>query len=146
MQLPALELKTGRILAIGLGVLILLAFGWAIMRTLLSPAPITRADYEPFGSKQEYEAFYQQHPAVNSRPPEKAMFHFKSSVSANKQLVLQVYLFEPAVKAGKTDTEDYLTLLKKYQQEAKDWFAAQGEDLSKDYVQWYPDPDKIDVQ
>jgi hypothetical protein len=132
----------GRWLVILLAVLLMAAVIFSIIMHFIRQPVVVGGDFDPFSSEQEYTAFNKKHPVTYQEVPVGAHFHFKTSVSPGKQLVVQIYLLDLAVKAdadGKSKAA-YVAALEKFQQEARDWFKKQGEDLSKDYVQWLPNP------
>jgi hypothetical protein len=144
LQIKDLQVRQW-VAVIACGLIIVLGLA-AILSYLTQPALIKQGDYAPFSNKQEYEDFLKDHPALFKKQPKEAHFDFKTSTSPNKQLVIQVYLLQVPIKVGgNSQNNNYITSLKTFQQEAKDWFKQQGEDLNKDYIQWIPDPDKIGV-
>lgn len=82
-------------------------------------------------------------PPFTMQAPKEARFNYKTSVTYAKQPIYQIYLITPAVKPT-TKLEDYQAYLRTLQQEAKDWFSGQGENLDDAYVQWFPDPDNLE--
>lgn len=108
----------------------------------ISKQPVViQGDYEPFASKQEYDAFYASHPLLRQSAPAGENFRYTSSVTPAKQPLYRIYLRTPSVKGGSSvSSAEYASLLRTYQHEAEDWFAANHENLSKAYVQWVPDP------
>jgi hypothetical protein len=121
-----------------IGLLASAVLGTVVYR--LAATPLIEADYSPFGSQQEYEAFYKAHRPLTEKAPDGANFRYKSSITAAKQPLYQIYLRTPAVRPDTAKAADYAKLLRQYQSEAKSWFGSQGEDLDKAYIQWIPNP------
>lgn len=134
----------GQKIAMALMAGMLVAGSVGIVSVLAKPPLISHGDYSPFASKQEYDAFVKAHPAMTKKAPLDAHFHYRASVSPNKQAVFQITLLSVPIRPTDKDaTSHYVDSLKQFQKEAKDWFKRQGEDISRDYVQWSPNPDSF---
>jgi hypothetical protein len=124
---------------------VVLATAYGILTYATQRNAVTTGDYEPFASRQEYDAFYAKHPLLKRTAPDGANFRYKSSVAEDKKPFYRVYLRTPSVKGGSDiSAKQYADLLRGFQSEARKWFADSGENLQSSYVQWIPDPSSYD--
>lgn len=139
VKIPQFTASQWLTIVLGLAVIISALIGG--MSFWAKPPLIVEGDYSPFSSKQEYEQFYRDHPLMLQRAPDDGNFRYKTSITPGKQAFYRIYLRTPVVHGGEeTSKSEYASLLRTYQKEATDWFVANGEDLSRSYVQWIPDP------
>lgn len=136
---PTLSRNVWLIMVASFLMIVLTGVVWWLMQP--APGTVNQADYAPFASLAESQAFYKAHPLLRKTAPTSEPFNYKGSVTEAKQPFYQIYLVAPAIKADNPPTrEEYRQTLLALQKKATDWFSKNGEDLSKAYVQWSPDP------
>ena len=121
----------------------MLIIGVYVGHRLLNPFKPVEADYKPFESVAEYEAFIEANPLLITKVPAERNFIMSGIIREDKKAVYTIELQSRPIKPEMSETyiQSYLAMLDESQKDALDWIRSQGQNPDDMEIVWRPDPE-----